>query len=182
MSNYRRVYVPGGLYFFTVKTFRNQHFLTDDDVRAALREGIELTRLSKPFDIVAWVLLPNHLHCIWRLPPDDADFSARWSIIKRTVTQCCGERLNRPEWLTARRRQRQQGTLWQHRFWDHLIRDEDDFNRHMDYILWNPVKHGFAAKVADWPYSSFHRLVRSGWYAENWGGNIAFNDSDEFGE
>jgi putative transposase len=87
MSNYRRVYVPGGLYFFTVKTFRNQHFLVDDDVRAALREGIEFTRLSKPFDIVAWVLLPNHLHCIWRLPSGDADFFARWSMIKRTVTQ-----------------------------------------------------------------------------------------------
>jgi len=149
MPNYRRVYVPGGLYFFTVKTFRNQHFLTDDDVRAALREGIQFTRQSKPFDIVAWVLLPNHLHCIWRLPPGDADFAARWSIIKRTVTQDCSSRLNRPEWLTARRRKRQQGTLWQHRYWDHLIRDEDDFNRHMDYIHWNPVKHGFAVNVAD---------------------------------
>jgi len=182
MSHYRRVYVPGGLYFFTVKTFRNQHFLTDDDVRAALREGIQFTRQNKSFDIIAWVLLPNHLHCIWRLPSGDADFSARWSIIKRTVTQRCGERLNRPEWLTARRRQRQQGTLWQHRYWDHLIRDEDDFNKHMDYIHWNPVKHGFAVNVADWPYSSFHRLVRSGWYAENWGEKIAFDDNDKFGE
>jgi putative transposase len=174
--------VPGGLYFFTVKTLRNQHFLTDDDVRAALREGIQFTRQSKPFDIVAWVLLPNHLHCIWRLPPGDADFAARWSIIKRTVTQDCRERLNRPEWESARRRKRQQSTLWQHRYWDHLIRDEDDFNRHMDYIHWNPVKHGFAVNVADWPHSSFHRLVRSGWYDENWGEQIVFDDSYEYGE
>ena len=182
ISDYRRVYLPGGMYFFTVVTFRRQRFLIDDDVRAALREGIQFTRQTKPFEIVAWVLLPDHLHCIWRLPPDDTDFSSRWSIIKRIVTQRCGERLNRPEWLNARRRKRQQGTLWQHRFWDHLIRDEDDFNRHMDYIHWNPVKHGLVSKVADWPYSSFHRLVRSGWYAENWGEDITFDDVNEFGE
>ena len=182
MSDYRRVYLPGGMYFFTVVTFRRQRFLIDDDVRAALREGIQFTRQSKPFEIVAWVLLPDHLHCIWRLPPDDTDFSSRWSIIKRIVTQRCGERLNRPEWLNARRRKRQQGTLWQHRFWDHLIRDEDDFNQHMDYIHWNPVKHGFASKVDDWPYSSFHRLVRRGWYDENWGKNITFDGVNEFGE
>ncbi|MGZ4954660.1 MAG: REP-associated tyrosine transposase [Methylobacter sp.] len=91
-------------------------------------------------------------------------------------------RLNRPEWLAARRRGRQQGTLWQHRYWDHLIRDEEDFNRHMDYIHWNPVKHGFASKVADWPYSSFRRLVRSGWYVESWGAKIVFDDNCEFGE
>ena len=95
MSDYRRVYLPGGMYFFTVVTFRRQRFLTDNDVRAALREGIQFTRQTKPFEIVAWVLLPDHLHCIWRLPPDDTDFSSRWSIIKRIVTQCCGERLNR---------------------------------------------------------------------------------------
>jgi putative transposase len=103
-------------------------------------------------------------------------------MIKRVVTQRCRERLNRPEWLNARRRKRQQGTFWQHRFWEHLIRDEDDFNRHMDYIHWNPVKHGFTPKVVDWPYSSFHRLVRSKQYAENWGENIDFDNGSEFGE
>jgi putative transposase len=90
MSNYRRVYLPGGMYFFTVVTFRRQCFLIDDDVRAALREGIQFTRQTKPFEIVAWVLLPDHLNCIWRLPQDDTDFSSRWSIIKRIVTQRCG--------------------------------------------------------------------------------------------
>jgi len=102
MSNYRRVYIPGEMYFFTVVTFRRQRFLIDDDVRAALREGIQFTRQTRPFEIVAWVLLPDHLHCIWRLLPNDADFSSRWSIIKRIVTQRCGERLNRPPWLNAR--------------------------------------------------------------------------------
>jgi putative transposase len=182
MSNYRRVYFPGGLYFFTVVTFRRQCFLIDKDVRTALREGIQFARQSKPFEIVAWVLLPDYLHCIWRLPPGDTDFSSRWSMIKRIVTQRCGERLNRSEWLNARRHKRQQGTLWQHRFWEHLIRDEDDFNQHMNYINWNPVKHGLASKVIDWPYSSFHRLVRKGWYAENWGENIIFDNGSEFGE
>jgi putative transposase len=182
MSNYRRVYLPGGMYFFTVVTYRRRRFLIDDDVRAALREGIQLTRQTKPFEIIAWVSLPDHLHCIWRLPADDTDFSLRWSIIKRIVTQRCGVRLNRPEWLNARRQKRQQGTLWQHRFWDHLIGDEDDFNRHLDYIHWNPVKHGLVSKVNDWPYSSFHRLVRNGWYSENWGENITFVGIYEFGE
>jgi putative transposase len=88
----------------SIFTFRRQRFLIDDDVRAALREGIQLTRQSKPFEIVAWVLLPDHMHCIWRLPPDDTDFSSRWSIIIRIATQRCGERLNRPPWLNARRR------------------------------------------------------------------------------
>jgi len=96
MSNYRRVYIPGGMYFFTVVTFRRQRFLIDEDVRAALREGIQITRKTKPFEIVAWVLLPDHLHCIWRLPPDNTDFSSCWSIIKRIVTQRCGERSESP--------------------------------------------------------------------------------------
>jgi putative transposase len=96
MSNYRRVYLPGGMYFFTVVTFRRQRFLTDNDIRAALREGIQLTRQTKPFEFVAWVQLPDHLHCIRRLPPDDTDFSSRWGIVKRIITQRCGERLNPP--------------------------------------------------------------------------------------
>lgn len=148
ISNYRRVYISGGMYFsggyVPQATFSNRRRYPRGVAR-----GFQLTRQSKPFAIVAWVLLPDHLHCIWRLPPDDTDFSSRWSIIKRVVTQRCGERLNRPELLSFRRYKRQQGTLWQHSFWDHLIRDEDDFNRHMDTIHWNPVKHGLVFKVVD---------------------------------
>ena len=117
MPNYRRANIDGGTYFFTVSTLSRQTFLLDDDVRAALREGIAMVRQSHPFTVNAWVLLPDHLHCIWTLPSDDRDFSARWRVIKRTVTQRRGARLNRPDLMTARRTQRKQSTLWQHRYW-----------------------------------------------------------------
>ena len=99
------------------------------------------------------------MHALWTVPPGDEDFSYCWRVIKRMVTQRCQTRLNRPEWMNARRRKRNQSTLWQHRFWEHLMRDEADFNRHIDYIQWNPVKHGYVAQVRHWPYSSFHRYV-----------------------
>ena len=134
MSDYRRAHVPGGTYFFTVNTYRRQTFLTDADVRAVLREAIGTLRLTHPFVIEAWVLLPDHMHALWTLPPEDEDLSHRWRVIKRMVTQRCQTRLNRPEWMNARRRKRNQSTLWQHRFWEHLIRDEADFNRRIDYI------------------------------------------------
>jgi len=182
MSNYRRANTPGGTYFFTVNTLGRQRFLTDVDVRRALREGIALARRMKPFTINGWVLLPDHLHCIWTLPPHDADFSSRWSIIKRTVTQRCAARLNRLELLTERRRLRHQSSLWQHRFWEHQIRDEGDFRRHVDYMHWNPVKHGYVTRVADWPYSTFHRLVREGLYPIDWGGHPSLDRTEGCGE
>jgi putative transposase len=103
VPNYRRAAIGGATYFFTVNTYRRQPFLTDADVRAALREGIERVRQTLPFAIDAWVLLPDHLHCIWSLPEGDADFSTRWRIIKTVVTQRCGERLNNAAWMSRRR-------------------------------------------------------------------------------
>ena len=182
MPDYRRAHVPGGTYFFTVNTYRRQTFLTDVDVRSALREAIGTLRLTHPFVIEAWVLLPDHMHALWTLPPGDEDFSYRWRVIKRMVTQRCQTRLNRPEWMNARRRKRNQSTLWQYRFWEHLIRDEADFNRHIDYIHWNPVKHGYVAQVSHWPYSSFHRYVKQGWLPANWGINIESLNGADFGE
>ncbi len=182
MPNYRRARVEGGSYFFTVNTFRRQPFLTDADVRAALRTGIETVRAVQPFVIEAWVLLPDHLHAIWTLPPDDHDFSTRWRIIKRTVTQRCEARLHRPEWMTAWRAKRHQSTLWQHRFWEHVIRDDADFVRHVDYIHWNPVKHRYVKRAADWPYSSLHRYLRAGVLPHDWAETRAEEDDADFGE
>jgi putative transposase len=96
------------------------------------------------------VLLPDHLHCLWTLPDGDADFSRRWSVIKRLTTQACGS------------------PIWQPRFWEHAIRDERDLHRHLDYVHGNPVKHGLVQRAADWPYSSFHRYLRNGAYPEDW--------------
>lgn len=168
MPNYRRANVKGGTYFFTVNTFQRLPILTDAPVRAALREAIEKTRISHPFHIDAWVLLPDHLHCIWTLPEGDADFSMRWSAIKRHVSQQCGDTVG-SKTISDSRSKRHESGIWQRRFWEHQIRDDDDFERHVDYIHWNPVKHGLAACAGDWPYSTFHRFARNGAYALDWG-------------
>jgi putative transposase len=176
MSRFRRARVPGGCYFFTVVTERRQPILANDDMRLALREAITRVRQVLPFRINAWVLLPDHLHTIWTLPEGDADFSNRWRLIKRHVTRTCGPAYLRPDFLTPRRSAKQCGTLWQHRFWEHLIRDERDFRQHMDYLHANPLKHGYVACAADWPWSSFHRCVRQGIYPADWAGG-AGNDA-----
>ena len=170
MSRYRRANIKGATYFFTVVTERRQSILMNEDVREALRAAIVKVRTSHPFEIEAWVLLPDHLHCIWTLPEGDADFSTRWRLIKREVTVAIGAKYFREEFQTERRAQKQQGTIWQQRFWEHLIRDDDDFAVHMDYLHFNPVKHGLVKTVNEWPWSSFHRLVNDGVYLSNWGG------------
>lgn len=168
MPNYRRANAEGACYFFTVNTLHRQPILVNEDVRVALREAIKTTRTTLPFTIDAWVLLPDHLHCLWTLPSGDADFATRWKLIKTKVTQQCGVGLMRDELMTSRRKKKQQGSIWQNRYWEHQIRDQRDFALHADYIHWNPVKHGHVKCVADWPYSSFHRYVKQGICPQNW--------------
>lgn len=168
MPNYRRANVAGGTYFFTVNTFRRLPILTEAPLRTALRDAIRDTRSAHPFDIDAWVLLPDHLHCIWTLPCGDADFSVRWAKIKRYVSKECGATFGADE-VSNSRINRHEAGLWQRRFWEHQIRDDDDFARHVDYIHWNPVKHGLVACAADWPYSTFHRFLCNGVYSADWG-------------
>ena len=182
MSNYRRTDTKGGAYFFTVVTYRRQRFLCDEMVRNALREGIKATQATHPFTIDAWVLLPDHLHCIWTLPPDDADFGIRWAMIKRYVTKQCGPKLKRDAWMNPSKQKRKASTLWQRRFWEHQIWDENDYLKHMDYIHYNPVKHGLVETVADWPHSTFHRYVRQGVYGKDWAGVINEQEPEGFGE
>jgi putative transposase len=112
--------------------------------------------------------LPDHLHCVWTLPDDDADFSTRWMIIKRVVSLACGEDYRRADWLSASKLKHRESTIWQRRFWEHQIRDENDFARHLDYIHFNPVKHGYGQRAVDWPHSTFHHYVRDGVYAHDW--------------
>lgn len=183
MPEYRRATTKGGTYFFTVNTYRRQPVLTKPEIRQVLQEGIQQTRQAYPFIIQAWVLLPDHLHCIWTLPEGDADFAKRWGMIKRYVSKRCGDRLNHDEWLSESRRKRNEITLWQRRYWEHLIRDEADFAKHVDYIHWNPVKHGYVQGVGDWPYSTFHRFAARGTYPRDWGGCVTgqWKDAD-FGE
>ena len=182
MSRYRRANTPGATYFFTVVTYRRRWFLTEEQPRRWLREAIATTRRDHPFGIDAWVLMPDHLHCIWTLPAGDGDFSTRWALIKSRFTRFAKPHLHRPEWVTASKRRHREGTVWQRRFWEHQIRDERDFTAHVDYIHFNPVKHGLVEQVSDWPYSTFHRYVERGIYGREWGAQDTFVDIGEFEE
>jgi putative transposase len=170
MSRYRRP-VNGLTFFFTVVAHRRRPILCDDLIRAALRRGIETVRAARPFSIDAWVLLPDHMHCIWTLPENDTDFSLRWSEIKRFVSSTAGSAFHDPRALTKSRASRRESTIWQRRFWEHTIRDERDLGRHLDYLHYNPVKHGHVQRAIDWPFSTFGRYVREGVYPRDWGGS-----------
>jgi putative transposase len=164
MTNYRRAQFEGGYYFFTVVTHRRRPFLTGAHARACLRAAWEETRRCSDFEVVALCLLPDHLHCVWKLPEGDCDFSLRWSRIKASFTRrylCTGgaEYGQSP----SRNRKRERG-IWQRRFWEHQIRDEKDLQRHVDYVHYNPVKHGLVERVEDWPWSTYHGYIREGLY------------------
>ncbi len=167
MVRYRRNFVGGGTYFFTITlTDRRSNVLVDHI--DALRAAVRVTRATHPFSIDAVVVLPDHLHIVMTLPADDADFPNRLSLIKRQFTTAVA-RAGAP---LSRRSNGEYG-LWQRRFWEHTIRDEKDFERHVDYIHFNPVKHGLVTRVRDWPYSSFHQYVRRGVLPRDWAGDLA---------
>ncbi len=182
MPNYRRAITPGATYFFTLISYRRQPILCDAPIRQALRESIAAIRKTRPFKVDAWVLLPDHLHCIWTLPDDDADFSQRWALIKRKVSVNCRESYNHQKWITPSKRKHRESTIWQRRFWEHQILDDEDFQRHMDSIHWNPVKHSHVSKPSDWPYSTFHRYVAQNVDYKDWGCIDGDIDASKFGE
>ena len=158
---YRRLYRPGSHYFFTAVTEGRRPLLIEHIQR--LREAFRLGVHRYPFEIEAIVVLPDHLHTLWRLPEGDEDFSTRWMVIKRKFSagltaDCVND---------SKRRKREKG-IWQRRFWEHCIRDENDWRRHVDYIHYNPVKHGYVSVPCEWRYSSFSRAVALGWYDKNW--------------
>jgi putative transposase len=165
MTEYRRPLMPGATWFFTVALAerRGNRLLLDkiDNLRAAIRS----VQVDHPFRIDAVVILPEHLHCIWTLPPKDSDFATRWALIKGQFSRS----IEKGERVSQSRAKRGERGLWQRRFWEHLIRDENDFNTHIDYIHWNPLKHGWVQRVADWPHSSFHTYVKRGVYTADWG-------------
>ena len=181
MSSYRRSNTAGGTYFFTVVTQGRQPLLCAPDILAALRQAIDHTRQTLPFTIDAWVVLPDHMHAIWTLPQDDADFGKRWGVIKARVSKACRARLDLPSLRPPSKAKHRESALWQRRFWEHQIRDEADFTHHMDYVHFNPVKHGLAPRARDWPHSSFHRCVKQGVYAPDWGVAASFPEQG-FGE
>jgi putative transposase len=162
---YRRNYVKGGTYFFTVNLLdRNKSLLVEHiDL---LRESIRVVKFQRPFYIDAWVVLPDHLHAVLTLPDDDVDYSSRWREIKKRFSKS----LPKTEFLTQTRKRKNERGIWQRRFWEHTIRDDNDYWHHVNYVHFNPLKHGLVTQVADWPYSSFHRAVKQGIYTNNWCG------------
>jgi len=167
MPSYRRIWHPGGTYFFTVNLMQR----TNNDLLIRcidlLRETVRSVRQRHPFKIHAWVVLPEHLHCVIELPQGDADYALRWRLIKMEFSKA----LPAYEQLTDTRKNRGERGIWQRRYWEHLVRDDRDYQAHVDYVHFNPVKHGHVSAVADWPYSTFHRWVEAGIYTPDWCGS-----------
>ena len=169
MTEYRRARVAGASYFFTVNLAeRHGAPLLVQHVQA-LREVTQAVRLKHPFEIIAAVVLPDHLHAIWRLPEGDADYAKRWSLIKSSFSR----RLPSTERISASRATRRERGIWQRRYWEHLLRDDEDLRRHVEYIHYNHVKHGHVASPVEWPHSSFHRYVRQSVYPSDWDADAA---------
>ncbi len=164
MPNYRRAWRLGGAWFFTVnlpERHGNDLLIRHIDL---LREAVRVVKRAHPFRIHACVVLPDHLHCVIELPEGDSDFALRWRLIKLLFSRA----LPKTERLSAVRQRRGERGIWQRRYWEHLIRDERDFAAHVDYVPINPMKHGLARAVRDWPYSTFHRLVAADVYPVDW--------------
>ncbi len=142
-----------------------------------LRTAFRDVRRHHPFLIEAVVVLPDHLHAVWTLPENDSDFAIRWRLIKTVFSRAlpAGER------ISASRASKGERGIWQRRYWEHTLRDDADFEKHVNYIHFNPVKHGHVARVKDWPHSSFHRMVRLGIYSLDWAGDANDNERS-FGE
>jgi putative transposase len=166
MTDYRRARVAGATWFFTVGLAERRGASLLVEGINALGAAFRGVQARHPFQMDAVVVLPDHLHCVWSLPDGDTDYSTRWGLIKASFSRAIepGER------RSASRLKRGERGIWQRRFWEHCIRDDADYASHVDYIHWNPVKHGYVSRVADWPHSSFHRHVMTGVYPRDWGG------------
>lgn len=168
MPEYRRAFVPGGTFFFTLVTENRRPLFRDELNRKLLHDAIASARATRPFSLTAIVLLHDHLHLLITLPDGEADFSTRLSSIKATFTRAYLSAGGREAPRSASRVARRNRGVWQRRFWEHAIRDEDDLNHHLDYIHYNPVKHGVASCPHAWPHTSFHRWVEQGGYENEW--------------
>ncbi|HLZ02392.1 MAG TPA: transposase [Bradyrhizobium sp.] len=166
MPNYRRAHVEGGVFFFTVVLAdRSSKLLIEEMDR--LRQVYRTVQERRPFETIAVCILPDHIHALWALPENDRDFASRWSLIKSGFSRGIDAQPRSDSKIAKREK-----GIWQRRYWEHVIRDDADLARHVDYIHFNPVKHGHVTRVADWPHSSFHRFVERGWLDMDWGGDL----------
>jgi putative transposase len=166
MPQYRRAKISGSTFFFTVVLADRSNALLVEQIDR-LRTAYRLACERRPFETIAICVLPDHVHAIWSLPDGDVDFSTRWSLIKSGFSRGLQDRPRSPSKIVKREK-----GIWQRRFWEHAIRDDADLERHVDYIHFNPVKHGHVKRVVDWPHSSFHRYVTRGELTADWGGDM----------
>ncbi len=169
MADYRRWYIPGATYFFTSVTYQRRPLFGDAAARKLLGDVMREQAERTPFETVAIVLLWDHLHCLWTLPRGDDDYSGRWKEIKATFTRdwLRGGGQDRP--VSRAKAARGRRGVWQPRFHEHTIRDQEDLENHADYLHFNPVKHGYVNRPRDWPWSSFRRFVKLHQYDDDWG-------------
>jgi putative transposase len=161
--HYRRSNTKGGTFFFTVNLANRSSSILTEHIQL-LRNSVSKVRTSHHFTIVAMVVLPEHLHAIWTLPIGDCNYPLRWSLIKSGFSRA----LRKTETINSSRKQKRERGIWQRRYWEHQIRNEEDLARHIDYIHINPVKHGYTDTAVKWPYSSIHRYIRQGVLPYNW--------------
>jgi putative transposase len=160
---YRRARAPGGTYFFTVNLADRRSSLLTQRIDT-LRHAVRRVKQHHPFHILAWVVLPDHMHAIWVMPDHDPDYSKRWRLIKQRFSKS----IEQEEIISLSRQCKNERGIWQRRFWEHQIRNEKDLQNHLDYIHINPVKHGHATRASEWPYSSIHRYIRQGLITQDW--------------
>ncbi|MCK5113266.1 MAG: transposase [Phycisphaerae bacterium] len=165
MGNYLRNYVPGGTFFFTAVTYKRQKIFFTPLARRCLRQAFQIVRRTRKFEVFAIVLLPDHLHTVWILPDGDVDYSIRWRHLKATFTRIYLESGGYEGVRTKGQIRSQSRGIWQPRFWEHTVRDEEDLKRCVDYIHYNPVKHGLVDCVENYQWSSFHRFAKMGEYS-----------------
>ena len=175
MVNYRRSFVFGGTFFFTV-TLRNRKSTILVDHINLLKDAFQTIKTQHPFQTKAYVILPDHLHMIWQLPQGDSNYSQRWKKIKTLFSKSVHK-----SGLPLMKTKHNEFYLWQRRFWEHAIRDEKDFENHFNYIHYNPIKHGLVESLHQWPHSSFHHYLHVGKLSENWS-NLVLDHVSQFGE
>jgi putative transposase len=169
MPQYRRSYLPGGTFFLTLVTYCRRPLFKQPDNIALLRAAIAKVKQEKPFTVIGAVILPDHLHFLWTLPADDCNYSVRVSRLKVLFTRALKQKEPSTLNISASRQKHRESDVWQRRFWEHTIRDEADWQQHLDYIHYNPVKHGLVSCPHLWAYSSFTRWVERGSYSADWG-------------
>ena len=183
MPEYRRVFLKGGTFFITVVTYNRSPLFLNSQARGYLHNAFTDVKVRFPFTMDAVCLLPDHIHFLMRLPEGDLDYPMRIREIKRLVTKDYLATLGSGAPRNKSRQKKNEAGIWQRRYWEHMIRDEDDLHHHIDYIHYNPVKHGLVKSVIDWQWSSFYRYVRLGIYKKDWGSEVNFQQENKyFGE